>query len=217
MKKNPSKTQLPEGLYQTFIDKDKKKVGLADLLSSTDWWEHKKGKSKVTILTHKGMQKIADRAGISKKVDYQVLISPTAMNNYQLSINATVYRGDEVANELGEVNRASLTGKGKRNPTNMAQKRAYDRAVMRLLGISGVLSEDELVDETDDNQMEHLSIEQQKKIAPIVTKIIKAKTVADLKEVTTIMKASKANYQEDELSYLRKSWNKRNGEINEQF
>jgi hypothetical protein len=206
------------GLTQTFTDKDNKIVQLQDILTVDDSWELKKrGHANMTILTHAGIQKIADAAGISKNVGYEVLIQPNANNNYQLSINATIKRGDEIVNEIGEVNRSNLTSRGKQNPTNMAQKRAYDRAVLRMLGIRGMLSEDELTDESDDNNMDNLTIDQQKKIAPVITKIINAKTTKQLTDIKYEMQKAKSQYTEEELTQIRKQWKKQFAELTKTF
>jgi hypothetical protein len=158
------------------------------------------------------MKKIADVAGVDKVVDYQVLIQPSYANNYQQTWVATIRRGNEVVNEVGEVNNSNLTNTTKRNPSNMAQKRAYDRAVIRLLGIEGVLSEDELTPDEDD-KMQQLTVEQQKKVAPIVTKLLNVKDKASLDLVAKTIKSTVNKYTEDELNYLRKLYNKRLIEI----
>jgi hypothetical protein len=207
-----------EGLKQSFKNIQGDEYVLENILTTEDWWELKKrGAANMVILTHSGIQKIADLAGIEKSVQYDVLIQPHANNNYQLSINATIKQGNEYVNEIGEVNRNNLTGKGKANPTNMAQKSAYDRAVLRMLGIRGMLSEDELSDETDDKKMDNLTIDQQKKIAPVVSKIINAKTVKQLTEIKLMIKNSLNSFTEDELAHLRKQWKKQYAELAKTF
>jgi hypothetical protein len=207
-----------DGLKQTFKNIQGDEYVLESILTTEDWWELKKrGRPSMTILTHSGIQKIADLAGIDKTVKYEVLIQPHVNNNYQLSINATITRDGETVNEIGEVNRNNLTEKGKHNPTNMAQKRAYDRAVLRMLGIRGMLSEDELTEETDDKKMDNLTIDQQKKIAPIISKIINAKSSKDLTAVRNEIKSSLNTYTEDELNHLRKQWKKQSAELTKSF
>lgn len=207
-----------DGLNQSFTNADSKTVHmLSDVLTESDYWELKKRGSKSLILTHSAIQKIADLAGIDKHVKYDVIISPNYQNNYQLSINATIKYGDTLVNEIGEVNRSNLTSRGKHNPTNMAQKRAYDRAVMRALGIRGLLSEEELTSAEDDKDMENLTVDQQKKVAKYVSKVILAKTTKDLAAVKTMIVAAKSELLLDELNYLRKIYKKKLAELSKSF
>lgn len=206
-----------ESLKETFKNKDNNLVELKSVLIEDDVWVLKKRGSESVILTHNAIQKIADTAGIDKKVTYQILIQPSYQNNYQLSMEATITKGDEVVNEIGEVNRSNLNARGKNNPTNMAQKRAYDRAVLRMLGLQGLLSENELTEETDDKQMDNLTIDQQKKIAPIVSKILNAKTNAMLTAVQKEIKLTVKSYTEEELTHLRGQYKKQLATITKTF
>jgi len=205
-----------KGLEQSFKSSTGKVVFLKEVLTKDDWWELKKGRSKVEILTHSAIQKIADLAGIDRVVAYTILIEPSYTNNYQLSIEAKITRNNECVNEIGEVNRSNLGKRGKNNPTNMAQKRAFDRAVLRLLGIEGMLSEEELAD-ADDTEMDHLTIDQQKKVAPLLSEIILCKSKTELNAFSKKMKTDKSNYTEDEITYLRKLWKKQLSELTSAF
>lgn len=198
-----------EGLKQQFCNENGVCHTLEDVIDSSDWWELKKRGSKTVILTHQGIQKIADLAGVSKVVEYRILISPDYTNNYQLSMEAKVCRGQECVNEIGEVNRSNLTGTGRNNPTNMAQKRAYDRAVLRLLGIQGMLSEEELTTNEDDKKMDALTIDQQLKIKDDINAVIAAATLPDLQLVGKQIKSKIATYTADERQYLLDFWYKK--------
>ena len=205
---------IPEGLLQTFTGEDKKKYTLLSGLKEGDWWLSS-GRIKRTILTHHAVQKIADKAGVSKVVDYNILTQPDAMNNYQYSVVATITsKVHGSANEIGEANRGNLGSKGRANPMNMAQKRAYDRAVFRLLGITGLLSEEELSDEDNqEDKMEGLSHEERQKIAPLINELLRAENDIHLVAFSKIMKEKKATLSEPQLDYLRKLYSKRVGEL----
>lgn len=211
---------IPEGLEQTFKDKAGKITKLINVISRDDVWEQKGRTFKATIISHEGVKKIADRAGISKDVDYTVLTQPTAYNNYQYTIQVKVKRivhlnGEEnSASEIGEANRNNLRSRGRANPANMAQKRAYDRAVLRLLDIKGILSEEELADEEPQNDMpEELTHDERKEIAPIINKLLLAKDNKDLILFASFMKEQKEKCKDNQLEYLRKLYTKRVGEL----
>lgn len=207
------KKKIPEGLNQIFKTSAGKIIQLIKVLSPDDVWETK-GRVVRTIVTHDGVKKIADKAGVSMKVDYAVLTQPTAMNNYQYTMSATICRGKDCVTEIGEANRNNLGSKGRNNPANMCQKRAYDRAVFRLLGITGLLSEEELADEEmNDNNMDGLSHDEKKHIAPAINQLLLAKTEKDLIVFSNKMKVEAAKLSENEVGYLRKLYRKRVGEI----
>ena len=120
----------------------------------------------------------------------------------------------ECVTEIGEANRSNLGSKGRANPANMAQKRAYDRCVFRLLGISGLLSEEELSDEDEEEtKMENLSQDEVKKIAPLINKLLTAKTPENLNDFNKEMKEKAKDYNPAQLEYLRKLYGKRVGEL----
>ncbi|HEY5236663.1 MAG TPA: hypothetical protein VIJ14_10825, partial [Rhabdochlamydiaceae bacterium] len=113
------------------------------------------------------------------------------------------------ANATGESNRSNVGSKGRGNPYNMAEKRAYDRAVFRLLGITGLLSEEELQDdEEQENKMEGFegTPDEFKKIAPIVNQLILAKTKDDLAVFNKDMKDKSKDLSEEQLKWLRKRY-----------
>jgi len=175
------------------------------------------GKIKRTIITHDGVKRIADFAKVSKDVQYSILTQPDAYNNYQYTIQAKVCikgKPDDCAVEIGEANRSNLGNKGRNNPASMAEKRAYDRAVFRLLGITGVLSEEELSDEEqEEDDMHGLSHNGLKQIAPLINQITLAKDKSDLMEFNGKMKLEAKNYQPDQINYLREFYKKKLADI----
>lgn len=194
-----------EGLEQIVRNKP-----LYKIISREHVWQTK-GKVKRTIITHDGVKRIADFAMLSKDVRYAVLTQPDAYNNYQYTIQATVcYRdGKDCATEIGEANRSNLGSRGRNNPANMAEKRAYDRAVFRLLGITGILSEEELSDEeAQEEDMHGMYHEQMKQIAPLINQITLAKGKEQLVEFNRAMKENAKKYDKEQLDYLRELYKK---------
>ena len=202
-----------EGLQQKFTTKDNKEVSLHSVLSEGDYWQTN-GRVKRTILTHDAVKKLADMAGVRMDPEYTVLTQPDAMNNYQYTIQVKICNHKNVCvTEIGEANRSNLGTKGRGNPANMAQKRAYDRAVLRLLGITGLLSAEELSDEETQETMDGLSHEDKKSIAPMVNKLILATTNENLILFGREMKSKASSFKPEQLDYLRKLYRKKVGEI----
>lgn len=219
VKKVEDKKEIPEGLNQTFSTKLGNRVSLSYVLEEKDWWTTT-GKKKLTMVTHAGVQKIADFAEVGRDPQYTILTQPDAYNNYQYTIQCRICRGSECATEIGEANRNNLGSKGRGNPANMAQKRAYDRAVFRLLGITGLLSEEELSDNDEaEKQMDNLSHDERKAIAPLLNKILTAKTKAHMAEFNVEMKKilsdplESTKINEVQISYIRELFKKKVAEL----
>ena len=203
-----------EGLKQTFKNRAGKITSLVSVLRENDFWQTA-GKVKRTILTHDAVKKLADLAGVNKLYKNTILTQPDAYNNYQYTWQVEIVNHkNEHAIGIGEANRNNLGTKGRSNPANMAEKRAYDRAVLRLLGITGLLSEEELSDEeTENNKMEGLSHEDKKTIAPTVNQLLLAKTKDDFLKFNNWMKLKIKQFNPEQLDYLRKLYKKRLAEI----
>lgn len=219
-KKTENKEVLPDlsGLEQSFGDNNGDTVILKDFLTKEDWWEMKGRKGSKVILTHDAVKKIADKAGILTNPKYEILTQPNYQNNYQYLIQVTICNHLGVCTtELGESNRSNLSSRGRGNPANMAQKRAYDRAVFRHVGITGLLGEDELEDVEQPKDMEKLSEESQQAIVPHVNDLLLAKNKADLIKFQTKMKNAKKTLEPDQLEYLRKLFKKKLAEISKSF
>jgi hypothetical protein len=202
--------KLDDGLDQEFRLANGKYTTIRKFLKPKDAWTTN-GRVKRTLISHDGVKKIADAAGISKAPQYRVLTQPDAMNNYQYTIECKIcfLKDGECAAEIGEANRSNLGSKGRGNPANMAEKRAYDRAVFRLLGITGLLSEEELQDEEpDDDKMDGLSKDESKAIAPTVNQLLLAKTKEEFAIFNKDMKEKAKEFQPNQLDYLRKLYKK---------
>jgi hypothetical protein len=201
------------GLEQSFKGHNGQQIVLKDILVEKEWWVLKQRKSQSTIITHDGVKKIADAAGLSKSPKYSILISPTHENNYTIAMQAEICDNEgKCTTEIGEVNRNNLGSRGRANPVNMAQKRAYDRAVFRHLGITGLLGEDELQDEEEKTEMETLTDEQKIEIVPFINKIWAATNQAELKAVADEIKVV-TTFIPEQIIELRKAWKKQAAEI----
>lgn len=212
-------TEGPDGLNQKIVCKAGAVKKLSDLLKEGDWWELKKGKTKVYILLHSAVKKIADAAGIESNPVYTVLTQPNYDNNYQYTIQITIcdHKG-RCTTDIGEVNRSNLGTRGRNNPANMAQKRAYDRAVLTHLGIVGFLGEDELEDSNEEKRhMEELTPEQQQNIAPLINEIFLAKDKKTLDAFSSKMMKIKEQYMPQQLDVLRGLLKKKLAELVKTF
>jgi hypothetical protein len=209
------KQEYPEGLNQTFVGKDKKKYTLKSVLNDSDWWETK-GEGAVTILKHEAVKKIARIAGYTV-VRYDILISPTVYNNMTITVSPKIEdsKGEILPPEMGEASRDNLGGNGRRYPVAIAQKRAFDRTVLSALGISGVLSEDQLIEEDNKPTMDNLSHKERKEIAPLINQLLLAKKKQDLAFFSKHMPEHKKKMElnEAQIDYIKKLYKKRLAEL----
>jgi hypothetical protein len=202
-------------LTQAFENAPGKIVFLKDILSDEDWWESKAHGKISVILTHRAVEKIAGLAGF-EVLDYVVKTQPDCYNNYQYTVQATIKdkNGVLLNPEWGEANRSNLGSRGRNNPANMAQKRAFDRTVLKALGLTGLLSEEELSDEKNNEQMNTLKPEDAKIIAPVINNILAIKTKGQLSTFNTYMAKEKIKYNKDMLDAIRKTYKAKVAEIN---
>lgn len=211
-KKNEIEKIVPKPIRYEGLEQEVCGKPLHKIISPAHVWQTK-GRTKRTIITHDGVKRIADFAKVSMDVQYTVLTQPDAFNNYQYTIMAKVCikgKPDDCSTEIGEANRSNLGTKGRQNPANMAEKRAYDRAVFRLLGITGILSEEELSDEDNEEEDMHgLTHEELKKISPLINQITLAGKKEDLAHFNGKMKEESSKYQPQELNYLRELYKRR--------
>lgn len=196
---------------QFFFNSKAEKIQLVNFLKVGDWWEQKGRKTLTVLLTHDAVQKIAKEAGLVCK-DYKIVTQPDIYNNFQYTVQADIIdsKGNTCEPQWGEANRSNLGSRGRNNPANMAQKRSYDRTVLKCLGIQGILSEEELSDK-EEEQMEELTHDERKQIAPLLNNINLAKTKADLNHFNGNMKilVKQGKHNEKQLEFLRKMFIKR--------
>jgi len=207
------------GLEQAFKDKNGKKTILKDFLTDKDWWEHKGKTYLAVILTHDAVKRIADAGGIMSNPEYTILTQPNYQNNYQylMQIKICDTKG-QCTTEMGESNRSNLSSRGRGNPANMAQKRAYDRAVLRHMGLNGLLGEDELEDvEPIKENMETLTEEEKQAVVPFINKIWASAKKPDLAKVQVEIKNEIKSFSVNQLDFLRKQFKKKVAELSNTF
>lgn len=132
----------------TFLNKDGKNIKLSDVISQNDCWFVERENRHA--LAHRAIKKIADVAGISKSYDVQE--SPTVIPSYRNELEHIVrvtikclakkHKKGCVHNELektmtvtGEANRINTPVLGRGYLRKMAEKRAYDLAVLEHLNL----------------------------------------------------------------------------------
>lgn len=143
-------------LEGSFFDEEARKVFLKDVLSEDDCWQLK---NKKWILSHKAVQKIAKLAGISKnyEVEESETITPTYKNELEHIVRLTIHcnaasgrskgcihDSERDLTITGEANKVNTPVRGRGYLRKMAEKRAYDIAVLTHLELySTMSSEDE--------------------------------------------------------------------------
>lgn len=212
--------KLPDmsGLDQSFVNRLGQQMILKNFLTEKDWYELKSKKRVVHILTHDAVKKIAKEAGITTTPEYSILVQPSTTNNYTflIQVRITDHMGRQTI-DLGESSRSNLGTKGRSNPANMAQKRAFDRAVFTHLGITGLLGEDELPDEEDPTEMDKLTPEESQAIAPLINKLFATTNKQLLSAFNSVMKKEKDKYTENQVNVLRGLYKKKLAEMQNSF
>lgn len=140
----------------TFLGKDGKVIALKELLDEKDCWYREAGKA--WILSHRGIKKIAAAAGISKS--YKVEESPTILPSYKnelehivrvtITCNAKkkgkgcMHSDENFLTVTGEANKVNTGARGRGYLRKMAEKRAFDIAVLEHLDLyTNIFSEEE--------------------------------------------------------------------------
>lgn len=221
-----------------FLDAKGKEVKLKKVVSEKETWLlEKRGQPvKTRIISNKGVQKIAREAGI--RTQYEVKesenIIPKPENSMLHIVEVTIEcmaadkknpQGcfhdpyDKKLTMTGEASRQN-TGRGKDYLRSMAEKRGYDRAVLRHLGMDGVYSEEEAsafeADE-DKKKVENNKPEDFEQIAPMINLLLNAKDKKELANAVATIKSNSTSYNPAQLQYLRELYAKRNSEVNKEF
>lgn len=154
--KNTQNSTITEA---TFLSKDGLVVKVKDVISKDEcWFLEREGKH---VLTHKAIQKIAAIAGISKTYEVsESTIQPDYKNGMEHIVRVTIkclakpkdpnqtygciHSDENTLTVTGEANRENTSQRGRGYLRKMAEKRAYDIAVLEHLGLySTIFSEDE--------------------------------------------------------------------------
>ncbi len=220
----------------TFIDKAGKKIKVSDIISKDDCWFLKK--SNTWILTHKAIKKIAYDAGISKNFEVveSTNVLPTYHNELEHVVRVTInclarankgvgciHSDEDTLTVTGEANRISTPNRGRGYLRKMAEKRAFDIAVLEHLDLySSVFSEEEAEKyESKETREPDLmpGTKEFEQVATEINAILNAKSVAFLKRVAKKIKKliSEDKYTDKQIKYLKdlykQEYGKRNTDI----
>ena len=222
------------------VDVKGKEIPIKNIIKSEDTWvkENKRTKAQKRIISNLGVQKLAKAAGIEMnyKVKESQMTIPKPENSFLHIVEITIRchatakakndapgcLHDPYSTELTMTGEADLknTGKGGTYLRMMAEKRGYDRAVLRHLGVMGVLSEVEasaLESDEEKQKVDVIEPDDLKKIVDLVNGILMSKTKDELIEVGNIIKTTKESYNDTQIAYLRELYKKANSRYTETF
>ena len=228
--KKEKKEKENELIDSSFTNKFGKTVKVSKVISEKEFWalENKRKGTKIWIISNKGIQKIAEEAGISKnyKVEESENIIPKPENSLlhvvrvtikcnakeKIMVNGCIHDENDGTLEMtGEASKLN-TRRGGDYLRLMAEKRGYDRAVLRHLGIEGAYSEEESVDfENDEDGKKKVDVLEPadlEAIAEHINQITGCKSKEDLKKVGEFIKDSISKLNENQLEFLRQQYQK---------
>ena len=211
-------------INSTFLDKNGKKIKVKDVVNKDDCWFL--NKANAWILTHQAIKTIARIAGISINYDVEesANIIPNYANELEHIVRVTIHcsaknksttgtgciHSDESKLTItGEANRINTPHRGRGFLRKMAEKRAYDIAVLEHLGLyTTAFSEEEAKDFNNKTEKEPVLMPGSQEFERIVVEInaiLNATTLPELKKVGHKIKAGiKINkYTDIQLKYLR--------------
>jgi len=219
-----------------FLDKENISQDLNKVLDETDYWSNSNRSGTSWIISHRGVEKLAKLAGIKPQINtrFEMEVEPTysnAMTNQfvakmtceakDLTFDTKCIHGSDCEFfSSGEASRLNTGARGGSYMRIMAEKRAYDRGVLRHLGLNdgvNIYSEEEaesFAAESDKSKPLDDVIE---KHAVLLNKILNSRTSVDLIVIGKEINAAKADYTKEELDYIRTIWSRRNGELNTEF
>ena len=219
---------------KTFLDKTGKRLKLNDIVTQEECWLLRR--EKKWILTHSAIKKIAILAGISPnfKVEESKNITPSYSNELEHVVRVTItctaikknkqgcVHGPETELTItGEANRMSTPNRGRGYLRKMAEKRAFDIAVLEHLHLySSVFSEEEadsFIQKKEPNIMP--CTPEFEAIVKELNAILAAKTTVQLKKVAKKIKAGKLinKYSDKQIEYLRTLYANEYGKKNKGF
>jgi hypothetical protein len=211
-------------ITETFLDRKGNTVNISDIIDAkTDCWFLKK--ANAWILTHKAIKKMASIAGISKnyKVEESTNISPDYKNELEHIVRVTIKCNSkplnndmqcvhDIENELtitGEANRINTPNRGRGYLRKMAEKRAFDIAVLEHLNLSSsIFSEEESPEFEYKRKKEPVLMpgtQEFERITKEVNAILNTQNITDLKKIGKKIKAGVKidKYSNIQLEYLR--------------
>lgn len=208
-------------IEESFLDKNGKEIKISNVIDKDGCWFL--SKTNAWILSHKSIKKIAEIAGISKnfKVEESENIVPDYKNELEHIVRVTikcnakkekegcVHSVEKELTVTGESNRINTPNRGRGYLRKMAEKRAYDIAVLEHLGLSTTVFSEEESPDFEYNRKKEPSLmpgtQEFERISKEVNAVLNSKTTTDLKKVGKKIKAGvKINkYTEKQIEYLR--------------
>lgn len=193
-------------------------VTVQDIIGEDGSWDiERKGKVVATAIKHWAVQQLATVAGI-KVVDNKILALPTLDNRMHTLWEYTVELSvlGENGEPTGETQKATEIGVGTADDNAgseyMARKRAFDRAILDVLGLYDVYSDIE-ADALEDGankpvKLEDLDMKERTALASMINGINQAKTVADIMQVGEGIKKelATAELSENAIKVVRTMW-----------
>lgn len=246
VKKNTSKEvekKIPALEDFSFLDKNGKQIKISEVIDkTTDCWLLKN--KSLWILTHAGVEKIAARAGISKNYDVEESknVTPTYQNELEHIVRVTlkcnavhktgtaesdlkcVHSDENTLTVTGESNRINTPNRGRGYLRKMAEKRAWDIAVLKHLDLySAIYSEEEADDFKNPGEDRESKIMPGSKefeaIVEEINMILNADSKTALKEVGKKIKKfiKDGKYSEKQEQYLISLGKKQIAELSDEF
>lgn len=220
-------------IESSFINKAGKKIKISDIISKDDCWFLKR--SNVWILTHKAIKTIAYDAGVSKNFDVveSTNVLPIYQNELEHVVRVTIHclakkkkgagcihSDEDFLTITGEANRISTPNRGRGYLRKMAEKRAFDIAVLEHLDLySSVFSEEESHSYENASRREPdlmPGTPEFEKVSTEINAILNAKSLAFLKRVAVKIKklAAEKKYTDKQLKYLKDLYRQECGKRN---
>lgn len=235
MKKKTDETKNEFLINASFKNKEGKMTNVKDIIGKDSCWYLNKASS--WILTHNAIKTIANTAGISKnyKVEESQNIIPDYKNELEHIVRVTIecnaktkegkciHSDEDKLTITGEANRINTPNKGRGYLRKMAEKRAFDIAVLEHLNLySSVFSEEESAEFEQKSRREPEIMPGTKEFEEIVNEVnavLNASTISELKKVSRKIKAGIkiVKYSEKQIKYLRELYQKEYGRKNSEF
>lgn len=233
IKYNPQEKKREE-IVSTFLDKEGKIIKVKNLIDEKETWllEKKRENKSIRILAHSAIQKIAKVAGINSnyEVEESEHIIPKPENSMLNIVEVIIHCSAKTKNGgcvhdtqnylrmTGEASKLN-TGRGKDYLRTMAEKRGYDRAVLRHLGIEGVYSEEEAIafEAEEQAKIDVINADDIESIHEHINSILAAKSKEDLEKVAMQIKEQMNNYNENQIQFLREQYSKANIKFIKEF
>ena len=184
-----------------------------DIIGDEGYWDiEKKGKTVATAIKHYKVQELAKLAGVNV-IREEILSLPTLDNRmhtmWKFEVDMELEGGNRspVVIEIGVGTADDWAGS-----EYMARKRAFDRAVLDLLGLYDVYSDieaDQFGDQSDrPTKLEDLPVKERNVLAEIIKRINQSKTVAEIDEVGKALKVElpTMDVSEQATGVIRSMW-----------